>query len=123
MKLKKILSTLLMSISLSGAAYADKFHCRITEAVNYDTRESVNLSSSINEFIVSTDTETDIYKAGDVHSPHFKGSLISGTDEHTAPFIVISKLDYKFYGMYVFQTSISRGLHASGFCKEINSYF
>ena len=126
MKIKIILPVLLLLISLSSNAYAEQFHCRITEVQDFDTRDSVNSSPKMEEFVTKTNNETDIYFAGEVVSgiSGYEGSQIVNTKEYTSPFIVISKLDNKFFDMYLYRKPLDylkgQGFLVSGFCKEVS---
>jgi len=123
MKLKTLLLTLLLTTSFSGVTYAEEFHCRITEARDYDTKNIINsLPTPKNEeFIVETDTETNIFFAGEIKYgvSGYKGSRIAGTNNHTQPFITISKLDNKFFDMYLHYAHGGFSFLVSGICKEI----
>jgi hypothetical protein len=114
---------LVIITGLSSITHAEEFHCRITEARDYDTNNIINsLPTPKNEeFIVKTNTETDIFLAGEIEYslPGYKGSRVAGTNNHTQPFIVISKLDNKFFDMYLHYTHGGHGFLVSGICKEI----
>lgn len=117
------------SIGISGTTYAEKFHCRITDVKDYDTKHTINSSPKMAEFITETNDETNLYFAGEIVNgiSGYEGSRIVNTDEHTPPFIVISKLDNKFFGMYLYRKPYSglkgQGYLVSGFCKKISSIF
>ena len=120
---------LFFSIGLSGITYAEKFHCRITDVQDYDTKNVIDSSPKMAEFITETDEETNLYFAGEVANgiSGYEGSRIVNTDEHTPPFIVISNLDNKFFGMYIYRKPYlgtkEQGYLVSGFCKKISSIF
>jgi hypothetical protein len=114
---------LVIITGLSGITHAEEFHCRVTEALDYDTKSIINsLPTPKNEeFIVETDTETDIYLAGEIKYAlsGYKGSRVAGTNNRMQPFIVISKLDNKFFDMYLHYAHGGHGFLVSGICKEI----
>ena len=114
---------LLAVFGFSSIGNADELHCRIAEVRDHDTNNIVNsLPTPKNEeFIVKTDTETDIYFAGKIEYgiAGYKGSRVANTNNHTHPFIVISKLDNKFFDMYLHYThGLDLGFRVSGICKE-----
>ncbi len=123
----KLFLLLGVTISLVGCGNS-KFHCRITDTVDYETKESLDFGLfSVNEFIVSTDKETNIYHAGEVQYFPLHGALIKGTEDRRNPFIVISKMDYTFGGMYLFADAKygypnGLGMHVSGICKKISIF-
>jgi len=101
----KQLFILLLVAGLNNVTYAEKFHCRITEVQDYDTEQAVDSLPKMMEFITETDSETNLYFAGKIESgiSGYEGSMIVNTKEHVKPFIVISKLDNKFFGMYLYR--------------------
>ncbi len=128
-KIQTLLTITVLLFGISDTTYAEKFHCRITDVKDYDTKNVINSSPNMTEFITETDTETNIYYAGNVNGiSGYEGSMVANTDKHTPPFIVISKLDNKFFGMYLYRPEYhnaikSQGFLVSGFCKEIDSIF
>jgi hypothetical protein len=119
--IKRILLTTLF-ITSASATYAEEFHCRITKAQDYDTKIIVNSKPdpTNKEFIVEANIETNIYFSGDVEYAlsGYKGSRVSGTNNYTQPFIVISKLDNKFFDMYLRYKYGGNSYLVSGICKE-----
>jgi len=112
---KLILISLLIPIIVSCTNYFEEYNCRITQLIDHQTRQPVEINSlSVMEFSVKPDTRTNIYLAGDIIGGPM-GSLDITTGKRMPPFIVISKLDYTFDGMYVFY---KKGELASGFCKK-----
>ncbi|MCH9750458.1 MAG: hypothetical protein K0U09_06845 [Proteobacteria bacterium] len=119
---------LLAVFGFSSIGNADEFHCRITEVRDHDTNNIVNSlpTPKNNEFIVDTDTETNIYLAGEIRYAlsDYKGSRVAGTNNHKQPFIVISKLDNKFFDMYLhYAHGVNLGFRVSGICKEVKGIF
>ena len=118
---------LLIITGLSSVTNADEFHCRITDVRDYDTNNIINsLPTPKNEeFIVKTDTETDIFLAGEIEYalPGYKGSRVTDTNNHKQPFIVISKLDNKFFDMYLHYAHGGFSFLVSGICKNVGSVF
>jgi hypothetical protein len=121
--MRKVLMILSILLALIGNSYAKEFHCRIIEARDYDKKNIINsLPTPKNEeFIVETDTETNIFFAGEIKYgvSGYKGSRIAGTNNHTQPFITISKLDNKFFDMYLHYAHGGFSFLVSGICKEI----
>jgi len=109
---------LLIITGLSSISNADEFHCRITDVRDYDTNSIINsLPTPKNEeFIVKTDIETDIFLAGEIEYalPGYKGSRVADTNNYMQPYIVISKLDNKFFDMYLHYAHGRLGFSVSG---------
>ena len=95
-----------------------EFHCRITKAIDYETKAPIETSTII-EFTVRPTTSTNIYLAGDVFGMSHMGPLNTTTGNRVAPFVVISKLDGKFDGMYIFHRG---GALVDGFCEKTSIF-
>ena len=112
----------LIASLIASSLYAEEFHCRITDVSDYETKEKVSDFFLNKEFLVETDTETDIYHFGDADYLSYEGSLIQGTNKRSKPFIAISKLDGKFFDMFLYSKSykysLPKGASVAGFCKE-----
>jgi len=129
MKLKTLLLTLLLSTGLSGTAYADKFadkfHCRITEVRDYDTKQVVNSSPKMEEFVIKIDTIDTLRSWGDLEYGLSRFESPRAYDrERRRVSIGISHLDNKFFGLYLEKKlkvlKKPQGWLVSGFCTEIS---
>ena len=116
---------LIVILLLSGLAFwfytttAPSFHCRITGA-DVDNDLVPLYSPENEEFIVTTETETNIYHAGSVRFMLGEGALNIETGEREDPFIVISKLDFSFDGM--FYHYLGGEFHVKGVCKNLGFF-
>ena len=104
----------LVSLMLLSGCGAGEYHCRIIEATSLETGESVGLPF-IEEFKVRPDQTTDIYHAGKIYSYAGMGALDPATGQRAYPFVVISKLDGKFDGMYM---NLDGDAHVMGYCEK-----
>jgi len=125
--------SLILSLIISSAyaKYKDvsrEFHCRITDAVDYETREKITKGFFVlDEDIVETSIESSLaYKGwGNFFSTDNQGHLEdSKTGKRRLPYMSISKLDGKFWGTFLYSEQLKdlypEGVIVSGFCKEIN---
>jgi len=101
-----------------SSVYAEEFHCRITDVSDYKTKEKVSKSFLNKEGIVETDGETNMWHYGNGYHFGYTGSTSKSTEAH----IRISKLDGKFFDMFLFSGNHKyrhpEGVIVSGFCKE-----
>jgi len=121
---KFLFKSFLISISLiTPSVYAEKFHCRITDVTDYETKEKVSDFFLNEEFLFESAGETDIFHHGEVdYLSSYEGALNLGTGKREKPFIVISKLDGKFFDMFLYSKQykyyLPKGASVAGFCKE-----
>jgi len=121
---KFLFKSFLISISLiTPSVYAEKFHCRITDVTDYETKEKVSDFFLNEEFLFESAGETDIFHYGEVdYLSSYEGALNLGTGKREKPSIVISKLDGKFFDMFLYSKHykyyLPKGASVAGFCKE-----
>ena len=99
----------LMAISLAVAAcglVADTYQCRITETTSYT---GAALNPTYLDFTFTPTQETDTYLAGPAPGA-------GRTSNGDVAFIMMSKLDGKFGGMYVERAE--GGTMNAGFCRK-----
>ena len=122
--MKFLFKSFLISISLiTPSVYAEKFHCRITDVTDYETEEKVSGFFLNKEFLFESAGETDIFHYGEVdYLSGYEGALNLGTGKREKPSIVISKLDGKFFDMFLYSKHykyyLPKGASVAGFCKE-----
>jgi len=126
-KLCFILTLMISSESLTQYEKVSReFHCRITDAVDYKTREKVTEFFVLDEDIVETSLERSLSNSGfgKFFSDNNEGYLHKGASKRKLPYIKISKLDGKFWGTFLYNENLKdlypEGVIVSGFCKEIN---
>jgi len=125
--LSLILSLIISSAYAKYVKVSKEFHCRITDAVDYKTREKVTDGVFVlQEDIVETSIETSLaFKGwGNFFATDNEGYLDKGTGKRKLPYMSISKLDGKFWGTFLYSEILKdlypEGVIVSGFCKEIN---
>ena len=122
--MKFLFKSFLISISLiTPSVYAEEFHCRITDVTDYETKEKVSDFLLNEEFLFESAGETDIFHYGEVdYLSSYEGALNLGTGKREKPSIVISKLDGKFFDMFLYykhyEHYLPKGASVAGFCKE-----
>ena len=114
---------ILIASLMISSLHAEEFHCRITDVSDYETKEKVSDFLLNKEFLFESAGETDIFHYGEVdYLSGYEGALNLGTGKREKPSIVISKLDGKFFDMFLYSKSykysLPKGASVAGFCKE-----
>ena len=107
-----------LTLPLLAACGSGEYHCRIENALDYNTGRPVQLPS-ISEFTVRPETTTNIYRAGVAVGLAYSGGLDGSSGERLEPFVVFSKLDGKFDEMYLYYDG---GAHVAGFCAKVSMF-